>query len=68
MSKPFFELRIYKVFPDKADEWLEFMEKTIVPFQRLKGMDIVGLVNKEGTPFDRQEWIFYQLTHQPYRS
>ena len=42
MSKPFFELRIYKVFPDKADEWLEFMEKTIVPFQRLKGMDIVG--------------------------
>ena len=42
MSKPFFELRIYKVFPNKVDEWLEFMEKTIVPFQRLKGMDIVG--------------------------
>ena len=38
----FFELRIYEVFPNKMDEWIEFMEKTIIPFQVSKGMIIHG--------------------------
>ena len=38
----FFELRIYQVFPEKMTEWLELMEKTIIPFQVSKGMIIHG--------------------------
>ena len=38
----FFELRIYKVFPNKMNEWLDLMENTIIPFQVSKGMVIHG--------------------------
>ena len=38
----FFELRTYKIFPGKMDEWLSFMEKTIMPFQVEQGMVIHG--------------------------
>ena len=38
----FFELRTYKVYPGKMDEWLSYMEKTIIPFQVSKGMVIHG--------------------------
>jgi len=38
----FFELRIYQIFPGKMDEWLSFMEKTIMPFQIEQGMVIHG--------------------------
>ena len=40
--KPFSELRIYQINPGKADEWVEFMEETITPFQISKGMIING--------------------------
>ena len=36
----FYELRQYKILPGKMDEWLQFMEETIIPFQASKGMDI----------------------------
>ena len=38
----FFELRTYKIYPDKMEEWLSYMEKTIIPFQVSKGMVIHG--------------------------
>ena len=38
----FFELRTYKVLPGKMTDWIEFMEKTIIPFQTSKGMIIHG--------------------------
>ena len=38
----FFELRTYKVFPGKMDEWLKYMEDVIIPFQVGKGMVIHG--------------------------
>ena len=38
----FFELRTYKIFPGKMEEWIDFMEKTIIPFQVSKGMIIHG--------------------------
>ena len=38
----FFELRTYKVYPGKMDEWLSYMEKSIIPFQVSKGMVIHG--------------------------
>jgi|TARA_B100001059_G_scaffold81199_1_gene79223 hypothetical protein len=45
----FFELRTYKIFPGKMNEWIDFMEKTIIPFQVSKGMIIHGsfTVDKE---------------------
>ena len=38
----FYELRRYKVFEGKMDEWVEFMESEIIPFQIGKGMVITG--------------------------
>ncbi len=38
----FYELRQYKVRPGKMAEWLEVMEKEIIPFQVSKGMVICG--------------------------
>jgi hypothetical protein len=38
----FYELRQYKIFPGKMEEWLRLMEETIIPFQISKGMVITG--------------------------
>ena len=38
----FYELRRYKINAGKMDEWVEFMEGTIIPFQVSKGMVIAG--------------------------
>lgn len=38
----FYEIRRYQVFPGKMDEWVTFMEKTIIPFQISRGMLIAG--------------------------
>lgn len=38
----FFELRIYQVLSGKMDEWINLMEKVIIPFQVSKGMVING--------------------------
>jgi hypothetical protein len=38
----FYELRQYKIFPGKMDEWLRFMEETIIPFQVSKGMVVTS--------------------------
>ena len=39
---PFFELRIYEVYPNKMSDWIKFMDEEIIPFQREKGMEING--------------------------
>ena len=38
----FYELRQYKIHPGRMDEWIEFMEKDIIPFQVSRGMVITG--------------------------
>ena len=38
----FYELRRYTVRPGKMEQWLAFMEGTIIPFQVSKGMVITG--------------------------
>ena len=38
----FYELRQYHVNPGKMDEWVSYMEGTIIPFQVSKGMVITG--------------------------
>ena len=38
----FYELRQYGILPGKMDEWVAFMEGTIIPFQVARGMIITG--------------------------
>jgi hypothetical protein len=38
----FYELRQYHIYPGKMDEWVAFMEGTIIPFQVSQGMVITG--------------------------
>lgn len=38
----FYELRQYKILPGKMDQWVQFMEQTIIPFQVAQGMVITG--------------------------
>ena len=37
-----FELRQYRTLPGQRDNWVNYMEETIIPFQVSKGMVIVG--------------------------
>ena len=55
----FFGLRIYQIFPGKMDEWLSFMEKTIMPFQVEQGMVIHGsFVMDSSDQFTRKNLIY----------
>ena len=38
----FFELREYRTLPGQRENWVNFMEEEIIPFQVSKGMVIVG--------------------------
>ena len=38
----FYELRRYTINAGRMDEWVRFMEETIIPFQVAKGMVIAG--------------------------
>ncbi|MFW5738347.1 MAG: NIPSNAP family protein [Spirochaetota bacterium] len=38
----FFEFRQYTCFPGKRDEWVEYMQNVVIPFQASKGMVVVG--------------------------
>jgi hypothetical protein len=38
----FFELRQYRVKPEKREQWVKLMEEKIIPFQISQGMVVVG--------------------------
>ena len=38
----FFELLQYRIQPGKRDEWVEYMETEIIPYQISKGMVVIG--------------------------
>ena len=38
----FYELRQYRTLPGQRDNWVDYMEKEIIPFQVSKGMVIAG--------------------------
>lgn len=38
----FFELREYRTLPGKRQDWVDYMEQVIIPFQVSKGMVILG--------------------------
>jgi hypothetical protein len=53
----FFELRQYRIFPGKMDEWVKWMEETIIPGHVAKGMVIVGSFVGQGDDDDLYVWI-----------
>jgi NIPSNAP len=46
----FYELRQYKVLPDRLEGWVKMMEEEIIPFQVSKGMVITGSFRGETDP------------------
>ncbi len=38
----FFELRQYRVRPEKREAWVKLMEEEIIPFQIAQGMVVIG--------------------------
>ena len=54
---PFFELRIYEVYPNKMADWIKFMNVEVIPFQTEKGMEINGtfIMNSSDTFFEEGE-------------
>ncbi len=38
----FFELRQYRTQPGQRDNWVKYMEETVIPFQISKGMVVIG--------------------------
>ena len=56
LMEPFFELRIYQVYPNKMSEWIEFMDTEIIPFQRERGMEINGtfIMNSSDEFFEQE--------------
>ena len=38
----FFELREYRTLPGERENWVNFMEEIVIPFQVSKGMVILG--------------------------
>ena len=50
----FFELRQYRVKPERREEWVRLMEETIIPFQIAQGMVVVGSFVGEVEEEDRR--------------
>ncbi|WP_329485584.1 NIPSNAP family protein [Kitasatospora sp. NBC_01246] len=52
----FYEIRHYVTKPGRREEWLRFMERTVIPFQSSKGMVITASFVDEEHP-DGYVWI-----------
>jgi hypothetical protein len=44
------ELRQYRMHPGQRDNWVRFMNEVIVPFQKSKGMKVLGMWVAEEDP------------------
>ncbi len=51
----FFELRTYFIYPGKMNDWVNFMEETIIPYQVSKGAVIVGSFIMDNT--NKYVWL-----------
>lgn len=51
-----FELRQYRIKPERREEWVRFMEEKIIPFQVAQGMVVIGSFIAEQEP-DLYVWI-----------
>ncbi|HUQ56417.1 NIPSNAP family protein [Lentzea sp.] len=52
----FYEIRRYQVQPGRRDEWVRYMEDTIIPFQVEQGMSVIASFVDEEDP-DGYVWI-----------
>jgi hypothetical protein len=52
----FYEIRRYQIRPGRRDEWVRYMEDTIIPFQSGRGMSITASFVDEEDP-DGYVWI-----------
>lgn len=52
----FFEFRQYRIKDGRRDEWVQFMESEVIPFQISKGMVVVGSFVGEQEP-DLYIWM-----------
>ncbi|WP_083268563.1 NIPSNAP family protein [Lentzea guizhouensis] len=52
----FYEIRRYQTQPGRRDDWVRFMEGTIIPFQTEKGMSVTASFVDEEDP-DGYVWI-----------
>ena len=77
----FYELRQYSILPGKMDDWVEFMETTIIPFQVSQGMVITASFRAEEDEsvyiwmrrfeYGPVEWLWRSATYrriQPFKS
>jgi hypothetical protein len=51
-----FELRQYRIKDNQREQWVKFIESTIIPFQQSKGMVVVGSFIAPEEP-DLYVWI-----------
>jgi hypothetical protein len=52
----FYEIRRYQIQPGRRDEWVRYMEDTIIPFQVEQGMSVTASFVDEEDP-DGYVWI-----------
>ncbi|MFD2421822.1 NIPSNAP family protein [Amycolatopsis pigmentata] len=52
----FYEIRRYQVRPGRRDEWVRYMEDTVIPFQVEQGMSVTASFVDEEDP-DGYVWI-----------
>ncbi|MBP2336360.1 hypothetical protein JOF41_002538 [Saccharothrix coeruleofusca] len=52
----FYEIRRYQVRPGLRDEWVRYMEDTVIPFQVERGMSVTASFVDEEDP-DGYVWI-----------
>lgn len=52
----FYEIRRYQASPGRRDEWVQYMEEVVIPFQEAQGMTVVAsFVDEEDA--DGYVWI-----------
>jgi hypothetical protein len=52
----FYEIRRYQIRPGRRDDWVRYMEDTIIPFQIEQGMSVAASFVDEEDP-DGYVWI-----------
>ncbi|WP_394620103.1 NIPSNAP family protein [Lentzea sp. JNUCC 0626] len=52
----FYEIRRYQTKPGRRDEWVEYMEGVVLPYQTSLGMDVLASFVDEEDP-DGYVWI-----------
>ena len=52
----FYEIRRYQAKPGRREEWVHYMEQTVIPFQEFKGMSVTASFVDEEDP-DGYVWI-----------